>query len=446
MLSNSFETFVNSLQVTDDDQSKFDAHYDEIAKKLNEVYWELEDSLDHAKYVGSIGRKTAISGVSDLDMLFILPKAEKKRFDDYQGNGQSALLQEVKRKIKEIPSVKDAIVRGDGQVVVVDFSEEGYSIEVCPGFERTDGAFDYPDSNDGGKWKKTDPNPEIEESIAMSKETNEHFKYLAQLLRSWKNNEGFKFCGLLIDTLVYNFLEENTSHKSTSFNLYLTLMKDLYLYLKNQKEEQKYWYALGSNQHVYNKKGKFIKKAKAVYEKIKDLTENSDNVYEVFQEVFGLSFPMEESLAKSFVVETASYSRTEQYIESTYPVDIKFTLRIDCKVEQNGFLVDTLRNVLRKGFKLPRSRCLIFKIEENELRDWLDKSDLPRNYKVYWKVLNRGEEAMRRDMVRGQILKDDGKEQRKEHSDFNGEHLVECYIIYRGVCVARDRIHVPIMI
>ncbi|WP_313638110.1 SMODS domain-containing nucleotidyltransferase [Paenibacillus sp.] len=77
MLSNSFETFVNSLQVTDDDQSKFDAHYDEIAKKLNETYWELEDSLDHAKYVGSIGRKTAISGVSDLDMLFILPKAEK---------------------------------------------------------------------------------------------------------------------------------------------------------------------------------------------------------------------------------------------------------------------------------------------------------------------------------------------------------------------------------
>ncbi|WP_313638111.1 nucleotide-binding domain-containing protein [Paenibacillus sp.] len=355
-------------------------------------------------------------------------------------------MQEVKRKIKEIPSVKDAIVRGDGQVVVVDFSEEGYSIEVCPGFERTDGAFDYPDSNDGGKWKKTDPNPEIDESIAMFKETNEHFKYLAQLLRSWKNNEGFKFCGLLIDTLVYNFLEENPSHKSTSFNLYLPLMKDLYLYLKNQKEEQKYWYALGSNQHVYNKKGKFIKKAKVVYEKIKDLTETSENVYEVFQEVFGLSFPMEESFAKSFVVETASYSRTEQYIESTYPVDIKFTLRIDCKVEQNGFLVDTLRNVLRKGFKLPRSRSLIFKIEENELKDWLDKSDFPRNYKVYWKVLNRGEEAMRRDMVRGQILKDDGKEQRKEHTDFNGEHLVECYIIYRGVCVARDRIHVPIMI
>lgn len=61
-----------------------------------------------------------------------------------------------------------------------------------------------------------------------------------------------------------------------------------------------------------------------------------------------------------------------------------------------------------------------------------------------WKVLNRGEEAKRRNCIRGQIVLDDGKERIDEYSSFNGEHLVECYIIQNGVVVARDRIYVPI--
>ena len=31
-----------------------------------------------------------------------------------------------------------------------------------------------------------------------------------------------------------------------------------------------------------------------------------------------------------------------------------------------------------------------------------------------------------------------------EHSDFKGEHVVECYIVKNGIVVARDRIDVPI--
>lgn len=31
-----------------------------------------------------------------------------------------------------------------------------------------------------------------------------------------------------------------------------------------------------------------------------------------------------------------------------------------------------------------------------------------------------------------------------EYTDFRGEHFVECYIVRNGVCVARNRIDVPI--
>ena len=47
-------------------------------------------------------------------------------------------------------------------------------------------------------------------------------------------------------------------------------------------------------------------------------------------------------------------------------------------------------------------------------------------------------------MLRGQIIDDNGTEKRKEDTNFEGAHYVECYIIKNNVCVARDRIDVPI--
>ena len=59
-------------------------------------------------------------------------------------------------------------------------------------------------------------------------------------------------------------------------------------------------------------------------------------------------------------------------------------------------------------------------------------------------MLNRGEEAKKRNMIRGQIESDGGHGTKKEHTDFMGNHIVECYIIKNNVVVARDFIDVPI--
>lgn len=52
-------------------------------------------------------------------------------------------------------------------------------------------------------------------------------------------------------------------------------------------------------------------------------------------------------------------------------------------------------------------------------------------------------EAERRDKIRGQIVDSSKRGVRIEHSDFKGEHVVECYVVKDGV-VARDRIDVPV--
>lgn len=63
-------------------------------------------------------------------------------------------------------------------------------------------------------------------------------------------------------------------------------------------------------------------------------------------------------------------------------------------------------------------------------------------YDVYWKVHNRGEEAIKRKQQRGELVR--GNEGKIERTSFKGGHYVECYIIYNDVCVARDYLDVPI--
>lgn len=446
MLEEKFEEFVDGLQIESiEEETK---RVKEITKRLNKSFRNLEnEEIENSHIVGSLGRDTAIKTFSDVDMLYVLPKELKKQYDEHEGNGQSKLLQKVKKEIKK--RYPKTIVRGDGQVVVVSFESINKTVEVCPCFERSDGAFDYPDSNNGGSWKKTDPMPEIEESITTLEDTNSNFKYVCNLVRAWKNNKGFKFGGLLIDTLVYNFFNENEDYKNATFDDYLPLLKGLFCYLKSRNKDQKYWYALGSNQKVYNKGGTFVNKAKKAYEKIKDKTEDRDDLYDVLREIFGKTFPVPEEVQENKAFEkSALFGRnvrqTEEFIEDMFDVDIRYRLNIDCIVKQDGFRNKFLRNIIRDKLPLKANKSLEFFITENEF-DSLSKDDEDSlYYEVYWKVRNRGEVALRKDCIRGQIVRDKGTRKKIESTDFKGEHYVECYIVYRNVCVAKDRISVPI--
>ena len=82
---------------------------------------------------------------------------------------------------------------------------------------------------------------------------------------------------------------------------------------------------------------------------------------------------------------------------------------------------------------------------QKKLRFFLaDTSDLPDDVELYWKVLNCGDEAERRDMIRGQIVRDEGRGEPRETTNFRGDHFVECYAVSRGVVVARDTTCGPI--
>ena len=417
-----FKKFLENLDIKN--STDILVSLDGVTKKFNQTFRELDSETKHRLNVGSFGRGTGISGISDVDMIYDLPSAMYDRFNAYETGGQSALLQEIKETL--LDKYPNSDITADGQVVV--FNHSSYKIEIVPGFLLNDGSYRYPDSNDGGSWKITKPKIEIDEIDNFNKDTGGVLKQLCQMTRSWKNKSGVPIGGLLIDTLAYNFLKENNSFHFIGHEKYPEMIKSFYEYLSNQNDEQEYWFAPGSNQKVY-KTGSFIgksKKAKKNAQKAIDC-EGQEQARKYWKKIFGRSFPVKAKVENA----KSNFRDTEEFIEDKFPINIQNAVEIECKVTQDGFRPDFLSNIpfLKSKFNLD------FFLKAHNLRG---------DFELYWKVKNIGSEAEKRDLIRGQILKDKGFRNRIENSDFSGEHYVECYAVQNNVVIARDLIEVNI--
>lgn len=307
-----------------------------------------------------------------------------------------------------------------------------------PVFELEDRNFLYPDTYNGGSWKTTKPREEISALAEANERKNRNLRRLCKMARAWKNKYGIGMGGLLIDTLAHNFLNSTADYDDKSYLYYGLMNRDFFKYL-SELPDQEHYAAIGSGQRVKVKQ-KFQRKAKKAYElSLKAIAaEGTNTVNDKWKKVFGRPFPTRPvatlEAGAGFV---RGWDNTEQFIEDKYPVDIRYNLQIDCEVSQHGFQTRKLRRMLAGRIPLLANKKLLFNIIA---------IDVPEPYSLEWKVLNRGQEAQRRNCIRGQIVPDRGNRNLKETTNFKGEHIVECYAIKNNVIVAKDRIDVPIQV
>ena len=129
-----------------------------------------------------------------------------------------------------------------------------------------------------------------------------------------------------------------------------------------------------------------------------------------------------------------SFKDTEEFIEDMFPVNIQHSVSVSCIVSGDGWRPKPISEFL--------SLLQRFLPHNFEIRCSVSSTTVPYPYDVYWKVKNVGPEAERRNQLRGQILNKGNSI--IEHSNFFGNHYIECYIIKNSVCVARKRIEIPI--
>jgi len=422
-----FSEFLNNLAIYNADE--ISDRYGEVTASLNKNFRNTESKTANSLQVGSIGRKTAIKGISDLDMLYIMPKG---MWSDYKDGKQYKLLSDAKDAIKvRYPNTKVFV---DRLVVCVQYTN--FHIEVQPVFEQDDGSFRYPDTYGNGSWKITKPREEIEAMSEFNTQKNSNLRRLCKMARAWKNKHGVGMGGLLIDTLAYNFLKSITDYDDKSYGYYDVMSRDFFAYLMDQPNQDCYA-ALGSNQRVRVKK-KFQRKAKKAHKLCVEAIEAGaqDVAHDKWKKVYGRPFPNRPATISDVVdFSQPTWRNTEQFIEDKFAIDVRYNMTIDCDISQHGFRELSLSDFLRKQFRLAPKKDLKFYIKEHDIKG---------DYSIYWKVLNRGEVARKRDMIRGQILSDSGSKRKIESTDFRGEHIVECYAVKNDVVIAKDRIDVPI--
>lgn len=428
-VSEVFKNFLYNIKISDDKADTISYRYGRITKALNEKFRSTESKTANSLQVGSYGRYTGINGISDLDMLYIMPVS---KWADYnKSGGQSKLLQDTKDAISKTYSSSD--IKIDRCVVTVKYADS--HIDVQPVFEVEGQDYKYPDTYGDGFWKITKPRKEMDAMVEFSDNKNQNLRMLCKMGRSWKNAHGVCMGGLLIDTLAYNFLKSTTYYDERSFAYYDEMCRDFFKYLYDQPKDQREYGALGSKQRVKVRKS-FRRKAKKAYELAEEAIDatSEKTKHNKWRDLFGNDFPKYINEEKEAASLNAGYRNTEEFIESEYPIDIRYDLKIDCEVKQSGYRDGLLREFLLNKVRLMPNKSLRFFIE---------KINVPAPYLIKWKVTNRGEQAIKRDCIRGQII-DLNSSEKTETTSFKGSHFVECYIIKDNMVVARDLIDVPI--
>lgn len=194
--------------ISSEQRSDISYRYKRITRAVNREFWDSESVTEHSFYVGSYGRGTAID-TSDIDILMELPRDMYNQYDAHKGNGQSRLLQTVKNAILETFPHSD--VRGDGQVVVVNFTD-GIKFEILPAFKNLDywgrwtGKYDYPDSNMGGNWLSTNPKAELKAMEQKNRESNGLLYDTCRHMRQIRNThfKSYHLPGIVIDSFAYH--------------------------------------------------------------------------------------------------------------------------------------------------------------------------------------------------------------------------------------------------
>lgn len=287
-LADKFRLFINNLKI--DNPVVISRRCREICQILNQRYWNIRSDTRNLHYLGSYGRETAVKGLTNINVLFLLPYKVYQQYEERPGNIQELLLYDVRELLSKTHA--DAFINEEKSLLIP--FEDGMKIEIIPGFiGPRKNYIIYPDAQEK-QWQTFNPIREIEVINEYNYKYGGKVRHLARMTRAWKMVYEVPLPGMLIDTLVMIFMDEWEGNQS-SFGYYGEMVMDFMEYLAGLKNEQLHWYAKGSNRKLERQED-FGAPANVAYKKIKqamDLEEQGDsyNANKIWKEIFGPSFP-----------------------------------------------------------------------------------------------------------------------------------------------------------
>lgn len=414
-MNNLFYLFDEKLRLTEKQDLDAKIKYNWVCEILHNYFYPTIKYDCRTKYLfWSYKKKTNIRPIlpeQDVDVLFKIP-CKLVEYYKWQKYWPSNLLQKIKDLLKDKYSTTEKI-KPWWKVVLVQFKNGTHNIELLPAFENSDLSFTIPNTENWWSWEKFNPREEIDRFQKSNVYNNWLTAMLSRFLKSWKRqNSWLKLKSYQIENYIIDFL----NFYNTDKNMLITI-KDLFYFI-NKTENNTYLKTAIDR----------IEKTISFYNEKK----YESSVLEL-KKIFWNIFPSISNLSKDFNI----YNEWEKNIEDLYYVQLNslYKFKIDCEVRQNWYREWLLWDFITKWFKLGKQKQLEFFIKNN---------NISKPYSIKWKVRNFWVEAEEKNDLRWEIVDDKWNETKIENTKYFWEHLVECYVIKNWVCIARDKINVPI--
>lgn len=293
MMQEQFNTFCENIRLTKEQIEDAKKKYTGVCETLHKNYYESTYDGNTKFLFGSYKKKTNIrppTDNQDVDVIFKMPKGEFERYDNYNGNGQSALLQKIKDILKDRYTTTDKI-SGWGKVVLVRFSE--HNVEILPGWELEDGRFKIPNTESGGRWEYFDPKKDIEKFQDSNVKTDGLTAELSRMMKKWKREvKTLAIKSFEIENYVIEFLSEYYFSEVD----YDIVVRDCFKYL---------------NERVSSGDKSLVETALNRANKAVDYAEdeNFQKATEEWQKIFGKEFPVYSGTEGSYGAGTQKFEK-----------------------------------------------------------------------------------------------------------------------------------------
>lgn len=405
-----FEKFYENIKLTPFQREDAKTKYTGVCKKLHDYYYpNVEYNGDTKLLIGSYGKRTHIRPARDVDVIFTMPAEKFEQYSDNQSNGQSQLLQDVKRILKE--KYPDTPIRAFGKIVVVGFSDTKHNVELLPAWENEDRTFTIPNSKDGGSWEQWDPRSEIQ-NIQDSDSRTGRTRALIRMVKKWSENCTAKLKSYQIENAVLNFF----ANDEFSDKEYPVLMRDLFSSFYDTVVDEDLQSYLNT---ALNRATKACE-----HEQKSDL----EKAIEEWRKVFGEDFPA--TLEKTFSIPAAEAKPVLTDHSHCEPLKWKFVGRSRVSVDAyiyNEAKTRKLGGINSDGRNLSAGLAL----------KYVAGTNASGNFQTYWQVVNTGQAAKNANDLRGNIFL--GNQVRWEHTKYKGKHWIECFVVQGEYCIARSR-------
>lgn len=221
-----FDQFNRELALTARQEIDAWTKWTGVVSSLNRHYYDIDSRTDNSFLIGSWAKGTAGRPPRDIDLYFVLPYEVYQRFQNHLWNRQSALLQEMKDVLSVTYPETD--MTADGQIVLVRF--DSYNVEVVPAFALTNGRYWICDTNNGGRYKETDPPRERDYIETSDQATNRNLCTFIRMCKAWQKTCAVPIKSFHLELIAAEFLLQSP-WRWYDFFWFDWIARDFFLYL-----------------------------------------------------------------------------------------------------------------------------------------------------------------------------------------------------------------------